>query len=129
MKEKKANRSKLLQVRLTPDDMQIIANECSHSTCRKLSDYVRKKLMGKPIFVYHRNQSLDDFMTVMIALKSELNAIGSNYNQVVKRLHGLQHFDEIKTWLLLNESARKILLKKVDAIKLKIHQMNDQWLQ
>ena len=69
MREKKINRSKLLQVRLTPDEMQVIANECSHSTCRKLSEYVRKKLMGKPIFVYHRNQSLDDFMTVMIAFK------------------------------------------------------------
>lgn len=110
--DKKINRSKLLQVRLTPKESEKISHKFSHSTSRKLSDYVRKKLLDKPITVYNRNQSLDDFMAEMIALRNELNAIGNNYNQVVKRLHSLQHFEEIKTWLLLNESTRQILLKK-----------------
>lgn len=127
--DEKTNRSKLLQVRLTPKELEKISNKCSHSTSRKLSDYVRKKLLDKPIAIYTRNQSLDDFMTEMIGLRNELNAIGNNYNQVVKRLHSLQHFEEIKTWLLLNESTKQILLKKVDEIKSKINQINTQWLQ
>lgn len=129
MMDEKTNRSKLLQVRLTPKELEKISNKCSHSTSRKLSDYVRKKLLDKPIAIYTRNQSLDDFMTEMIGLRNELNAIGNNYNQVVKRLHSLQHFEEIKTWLLLNESTKQILLKKVDEIKSKINQINTQWLQ
>ena len=68
-------------------------------------------------------------MAEMIVLRNELNAIGNNYNQVVKRLHTLSDFPEIKTWLLLNESTKQILVKKVDEIKLKISQINDQWLQ
>lgn len=129
MMEEKINRSKLLQVRLTPKELEKISNKFSHSTSRKLSDYVRKKLLDKPIAVYTRNQSLDDFMTEMIALRNELNAIGNNYNQVVKRLHSLQHFEEIKTWLLLNESTRQILQKKVEEIKSKINQINELWLR
>lgn len=129
MTEQKINRSKLLQVRLTPKELEKISNKFSHSTSRKLSDYIRKKLLDKPVAVYTRNQSLDDFMTEMIVLRNELNAIGNNYNQVVKRLHSLQHFEEIKTWLLLNESTRQILLKKVEEIKLKINQINELWLR
>ena len=129
MTEEKINRSKLLQVRLTPKESEKINNKFSHSTCRKLSDYIRKKLLDKPIAIYTRNQSLDDFMAEMIVLRNELNAIGNNYNQVVKRLHSLQRVEEIKTWLLLNESSKQILLKKVDEIKSKINQINEQWLQ
>lgn len=129
MIEEKINRSKLLQVRLTPRELENISNKFSHSTSRKLSDYVRKKLLDKPIAVYRRNQSLDDFMAEMIILRSELNAISNNYNQVVKRLHSLQHFEEIKGWLLLNESTKQILLKKVEEIKLKINQINELWLR
>ena len=129
MSSEKTNRTKLLQVRLTPVELEKINNSFSKSTNRKLSDYVRKKMLDKPIAIYQRNQSLDDFMAEMIVLRNELNAIANNYNQVVKRLHSLQHLEEIKTWLLLNESTKQILLNKVSEIKLKINQINDQWLR
>ena len=129
MKESKINRSCLLQVRLTPEELRAIKESASHSTSRKFSDYIRKVILGKPVILTHRNQSLDDFMTEMIALKNELNAIGINYNQLIKRLHSLEHLQEIKAWLLINESTRQILVKKVSEIKSKIYQINDQWLQ
>ena len=129
MSAEKITRTKLLQVRLTPAELEKINTQFLKSTCRKLSDYVRKKLFDKPIAIYQRNQSLDDFMAEMIQLRLELNAIANNYNQVVKRLHSLQHFEEIKVWLLLNESTKQILLNKVSEIKSKITQINDQWLR
>ena len=129
MSAEKTNRTKLLQVRLTPHEFQKIYDGCSHSTCHKLSDYARKKLLDKPITIYHRNQSLDDFVTELAALIKELNAIGNNYNQVVKRFYSLQHFSEVNAWAIINESSKKILARKVDEIKLKISQINDQWLQ
>ncbi|RYE28357.1 MAG: plasmid mobilization relaxosome protein MobC [Sphingobacteriales bacterium] len=129
MRETKTARTELLQVRLTIKETEQIHNTFSKSTCRKLSDYVRKKLLDKPISIYTRNHSLDDFMAEMILLRGELNAIGNNYNQVVKRLHTLSDIREIKTWLLVNESSKHMLLKKVEEIKSKISQINDQWLQ
>jgi len=129
MKEEKTKRTRILQVRLTVKELEQIRTTFSKSTYRKLSEYVRKKLTDKPISIYVRNQSLDDFMAEMIVLRRELNAIGNNYNQAVKRLHTLDHFAEIKSWLFHNESSNQILLNKMDEIKCKIAQINDQWLQ
>jgi hypothetical protein len=72
---------------------------------------------------------MDDFMTELILLRNELNAIGNNYNQVVKKLHLLQTIPEFKTWLFINESAKESLVKKVDEIKLRINQFSDKWSQ
>ncbi len=129
MSAEKINRSKLLQVRLTAKELEKIQTKFSQSTNRKLSDYVRKILLDKPITMNHRNQSLDDFMAELITLRNELNAIGNNFNQPVKRLPALQQIDEIKTWLILNETARQIIINKIAEIKSKINQINDQWLQ
>jgi hypothetical protein len=129
MPTEKVNRSKLLQVRLTIKELEKIQIKYSQSTCRKLSDYVRRVLLEKPITVNQRNQSLDDFMTEMILLRNELNAVGNNFNQTVKRLHALQQMHEIKTWLILNETARQIIVSKIAEIKSKINQIDSQWLQ
>jgi hypothetical protein len=129
MSAEKGNRDKYLKVRLTGDELKSLQNKVSNSSSKKLSEYVRKMIFGKPIGIHYRNQSLDDFMTEMIALRTELNSIGNNYNQVVKRMHTLQHLEEIKTWLLLNESSKQILLNKITEIKFKINQINDKWLQ
>lgn len=128
MKEK-ARRNRLVQARLTPAEYDRIHKKFSKTTCRKLSDYMRKVLLDKAVTVNMRNQSLDDFMSEMVRLRKELNAIGNNYNQLVKRLHSMVQISEIKVWLTLNESARKLLLSKVEEIKAKIAQINDQWLQ
>lgn len=129
MKEQKINRTKLLHVRFTVQEFDKINAHFSKSNCRKISEYIRKILLDKPIKVYHRNQSLDDVMAVLILLKDELNAIGNNYNQVVKKLHSMQHCSEVSTWLLLHETGLKILTDKIAEIKSRISQINDQWLQ
>ena len=76
-----------------------------------------------------RNQSLDDFMAEMIRLRNELNSIGNNINEAVRKLHTLQKIDELKTWLILLETTRRILLQNTDNIKQKISQISDRWLQ
>ncbi|SRR6266540_4343982 len=129
MSEKKEKRDKWLHIRLTEKEQNKLLKKFEKTTDKKLSDFARKVLLDKAVTVNIRNQSLDDLMAELIALKDELNAIGNNYNQMVKRLHSLNHISEIKSWLQLNESARKILINKVDEIKFKIYSINDQWLQ
>ena len=129
MSETNDKRVKWLHLRLSENEHKKLSDKFSKSTCSKLSIYARKVLLGKPVTLKQRNQSLDDFMTEMIALRNELSAIGNNYNQLVKRLHSLKDFSEIKNWLLLHESARKILINKVDEIKSKINSIDDKWLQ
>ncbi|MBN8880465.1 MAG: plasmid mobilization relaxosome protein MobC [Sphingobacteriales bacterium] len=129
MSESKNNRSRRLYVRLTDKEFDHINKQFAKTTHQHLSEYLRKVLLNKPVQVKYRNQSLDDLMAELIVLREELNAIGNNYNQVVKRLHLLRDVPEILGWMALNESAQKIMLNKVSEIKSKINQINDQWLQ
>lgn len=125
----KNNLSKWLHIRLKEEDYNKINFKFSKSTCRKLSEYARRVLLDKVVTVNQRNQSLDDFMTEMIRLRNELNAIGNNFNQSVKKLHTLSQLLEFKSWLIQNETSQKILLEKVEEIKSKINQISDKWLQ
>jgi hypothetical protein len=129
MSEQKDTRTKWLHVRLKPDEYTQLHKHFSKTTCRKLSDYSRKILLAKPVTTLYRNQSLDDFMAEMIKLRGELNGIGNNFNQAVKKLHTLQQIQEFKAWVNTYELNNQLLLKKVDDIKNQINKIADQWLQ
>jgi hypothetical protein len=129
MSKSKNNMSKRIYVRLRANDLNVLHKRLDATTCRNLSEYARHVLLNKPVTIKQRNQSLDDFMTEMIRLRNELNAIGNNINQSVKKLHTLSQFQEFKSWLILNENHQKILLEKVEEIKSKINQISDKWLQ
>ena len=129
MNDKTNSHSKWLHIRLKEDEHDRIQKKFKQPTDRKLSQYARKVLLAKPVTVNQRNQSLNDLMAEMIVLRNELNAIGNNYDQAVKKLHGLEQLEEIKTWFQINETARQNILKKVSEIKGKISQTNDIWLR
>jgi hypothetical protein len=129
MKEKIANRTRVIRLRLTLDEYSILNKKWKQSTCRAMSDYVRRSVFEKPIVTTFRNQSLDDFMTEMAQLRTELNHIGNNWNQSVKRLHTLNQIGEFKTWLLTYEIEKKTLINKIDEIKSHIRKIAEKWLQ
>jgi hypothetical protein len=128
MKEK-VNRTKVLQIRLSTTEFDTLNRRFTKTTCRKVSEYSRKILLGKAVTVYNRNQSLDEFMAEMIQLRKELNYIGHNFNQAVRKLHTLEACAQYKTWILFQESRQKQLLDLVGAIQIKISKISDQWLQ
>jgi hypothetical protein len=129
MSEQNNNRTKWLHLRLKPDEYTKLQKQFKKTTCRKLSDYARKILLGKPVVATYRNQSLDDFMTEMMHLRSELSSIGNNFNQAVKKLHTLQQISEFRSWIITYELEKKILSNKVEEIKNHINKIADQWLQ
>lgn len=129
MKEKKLFRTRIIGLRLTLKEYEQIEKKCKNSTVKKLSEYVRRILFDKPITVYQRNQSLDDFMAEMIRLRNELSSIGNNFNQAVKKLHTLDQIAEFKIWLTTYELQKIILFNKVNEIKNRINKIADEWLQ
>ena len=82
--------------RVKPEEYRQIHRHFSATTCRKLSEYARKVLLNRPVTVKFRNQSADEFLSSMLPLKNELNAIGNNFNQAVKKLHSLDRISEFK---------------------------------
>lgn len=127
MNENKKNN--WIHVRLSKDDYNTIHKKFEHSIHRKLSEYVRRVLLQKPVVIASRNVSLDDFMAEMISLRKELSALGNNFNQLVKQLHILGTDPAVLKWLPTAEKAQQILLEKTQQIKDKIAKINDQWLQ
>src|SRR3954468_10071947 len=127
MSDTKNNLSKWLHIRLKEEDYNKINGKFSKSTCRKLSEYARRVLLDKVITVNQRNQSLDDFMTEMIRLRNELNSIGNNFNETVKKLHTLNQISKFKIWLIMHKPDIKNGLQKIEEIKAKLIQIYEQW--
>lgn len=127
MQEVKDNRTKIVTLRLTPAEYEQLNKKLKTTTCRKLSDYIRKVLFTGKVVVLTRNQSLDDFMTEAIVLRNELSGIGNNVNQAVRRLHILQTIPEFRDWIIAFELNRKILFNKIDEIKNRINKFAERW--
>jgi ribosomal protein L29 len=126
---KKENRKRFVGIRVTSTEYSQIESKWKNSTCRKLSEYVRKIIFSKPVVATYRNKSLDDLMTELLQVKKELNNIGNNFNQAVKKLHTLHQISEFRIWIQQYESAKISLLQKVEEIKNQIAKIGEQWLQ
>lgn len=122
-------KNKWIHVRLNAEDYYAIHKNFEATTHRKLSDYIRKVLLQKPVVTASRNVSLDAFVSELIALRKELSYIGNNFNQVVKQLHLSGNIPAVLEWLPVIEKAQEKLLEKSEEIKVKIEKINDQWLQ
>jgi hypothetical protein len=129
MSENRNNRTKWLHLRLTPGEYDKIHRSFEGTSCLKISDYVRSIILNKPVVSNYRNKSLDDFMAEMIILRNELNGIGNNFNQSVKKLHTVQQIPEFRKWIITYDLEKKILFNKVDEIKNRINKIADEWLQ
>jgi hypothetical protein len=129
MPQEKTIRDKWLTVRLNSQEYTQVQRLYKSTTCRQLSDYIRRIILSKPIHVKYRNASVDDFLTEMILLKKELNAVGNNFNQSVHKLHTLDHIPEIRHWAIKNEEEKAILFNKIDAIMKRVNDLHRLWFQ
>ena len=119
----------MLKVRMNENELQQVKKHQQKSTEKNISAYVRAVAMQKPVLINYRNQSADDFLKHMLALKKDLNGIGNNFNQVVHKLHILDKIPEFRAWVSHYDSLHQSLVSKVDEIKLRMNQLYEEWLQ
>ena len=129
MTKQKSRRVRFVGLKFTAEEFKKIEASWKKSTHRKLSDYLRPLVLGKPITLFTRDQSLDDFMAELIKLRNELIRVGNNYNQVVYKLHTMRQFSDIRTWLISHENAGKMLQQRLDSIQTYIDKADAKWLQ
>ncbi|MDP5200214.1 plasmid mobilization relaxosome protein MobC [Flavobacterium sp. DG2-3] len=129
MEEEKKNRNRWLHLRLNEEEFKILNKNFEESLCPKLSDFARLNLLKRPVILKTRDTSLDDLMAELIKLRTELNSIGNNLNQAVKKLHTLSQISEFKVWILSFETDKKMLFNSIDAIKNTIQNLAEKWLQ
>ena len=128
-KQESEVRKTVIKIRMNADEKKSLKKLQQGSTDRNMSNYVRKVVLQKPVVIQYRNQSADDFLKDMLALKKELNAAGNNFNQAVKKLHLLDKIPEFRVWLTMYDNSRKVLLEDIEEIKLRMGQLYQQWLQ
>lgn len=129
MEEQSKNRTRWLHLRLTTEEYEVLHNRFKKSTCPKISDFARKNLLQKPIVKKYRNESFDELILELIQLRCELNAIGNNFNQAVKKLNTLTQIQEFKHWITTHELEKKVLFNSIDQIKKHIQNLCEKWLQ
>ena len=127
-KEESTVRKKMVVVRLNNHEYERFQKLQKETTERKLSTYLRKLALQKPVIVKYRNATADDFLREMVELKRELSAIGNNYNQAVKKLHLLEKIPEFRGWILINKGMQEKFLDQVENINSKVTQLYEQWL-
>lgn len=126
MKEK-SKRNKWLHVRLNQDEFDKIQVQFKATTCRRLSDFTRRKLLGQLLVGTYRNSSLDGLTEELVQLKTELSSAGNNFNQAVKKLHTLSRIKEFEHWLIGYELDRRTLLKQVEKVSEHISKAAEKW--
>lgn len=114
---------------MTSAEYEMLQKQFNKSTCRKLSDYARKNLLQKPIVLKYRNESLDGLMSELVLLRKDLNAIGNNFNQAVKKLNTLVQISEFKHWIMVYEVEKKTVFNSINQIKKNIEILSEKWLQ
>lgn len=126
--EEKKNRTKWVHLRLTPSEYRQLQSKYKKTTCRKLSDYLRAVIFDKAVITKYRNTSIDDALAEMSVLNKELNAIGTNINQMAKRMHTIQ-FPEMRSWLLHFDRLSKEYFTKMDEVKSVLGKLSERWLR
>ncbi|MBE9598700.1 plasmid mobilization relaxosome protein MobC [Pedobacter sp. MC2016-24] len=116
MMKKKTNRTRIVGMRFTQDEFDKLNKQFKKTTCLKLSEYLRRLIFDKPVVTTYRNQSMDDFMAGMILLKAELNSIGNNFNQLVKKVNTYKDDRTISGLLAGYELDRRKLVRQVESI-------------
>ncbi|HWB93498.1 MAG TPA: hypothetical protein VG605_16675 [Puia sp.] len=69
------NTTRFLSIRLSPDEYQEVYQHLQQSTCRSLTEYVKKVLTNKPVTVKVRDQSKEDILQQLILVKSRLEML------------------------------------------------------
>ena len=122
-------RPRRLNIRLSQEEYEKIQKLSSNTTCRSVSEYSRKVLLDKPVKVYYRNKSFDEFEERMIRTMPILEGYGEKFNQLIKTLPTPETMPEIRLYTTALFSAEREIIKAVTEIKEHLITISDQCAQ
>lgn len=129
MGEQHNNRSNWLNLRLKPEEFNQFKKQYERSRFRKMSDYGRAVLLGKPVTVFYRDKSMDEILEELVLLRRELNAVGNNLNQSVKNINTAHGFADARLWMNLMTVIKSQIEPAIEQIKVQMDRYSDLWSQ
>lgn len=128
MNTQKTIKNKWLTVRMSEQEYSQLGRLWKKTTFGQMSEYVRSVILQKPVHIKYRNASADAFLSEIIILRNEFKAVGVNFNQVVHKLHTLEHIPEFRSWMALNERHKEQLFIKMKEIQDRVNAIYQLWL-
>ncbi len=64
-----------MRVKMPLSEYEHLVKEYGNTTYRSLTEYIRKRLSGKPVAIFYRSKSFDEFIDEAISLRAEMEAI------------------------------------------------------
>lgn len=129
MRDKRNNKTKMIFVRLEEAEYDTLISRQKKTTERNLSAYIRKILAGKPMIKSVQNESLREVIVTLSLLQKDLNGIGNNYNQMVKKLHATDKISEIKAWMSTYLIERERIFDATKTLRDCLNKTAQKWLQ
>lgn len=77
------SRQRRLNIRLSQQEWERVKKMAANTTCRSISEYARQLLLDKPVRVFYRNQSFDDFEQLMIRLLADLEDHANKFDAIL----------------------------------------------
>lgn len=122
MEKVKKIRDRWVNVRMNQEEFDKLQSNRKKTTERSNSDYIRKLVTGQPVKILTRNASQDALTEELISLRKELNAIGQNLNQAVRKLHSLKMIPEFRNWVTEYEHTYRQVTTTTETIVATIQQ-------
>jgi len=129
MRNENENRYQTILIRLKPHEFTVHDKGLKRTRLRNMSEYTRDILLKKPITFIYRNKSMDDVMEELIQIHKELNLIGNNFNQVVRKLNSVSDPSDAKLWEAILTVLRDELQPVIIHIKERMNDFSDTWSQ
>jgi len=129
MRKEQINRTRWMHIRLKPEEYKTINDRFKRTMLRKMSEYSRNVLLEKTITVTYRDKSMDEVLEELILLRKELNSIGINFNQAVRKLNSVEGMPEAQIWQAMIVVLRDKLEPAIIQIKEKVSDYADIWSQ
>lgn len=116
MEKTRKLRDRWVNVRMNQEEYEKLETNRKKTTERNNSDYIRKIAFDQPVKILTRDASQDALTNEIIRLRKELNAVGQNLNQAVRKLHTLKMIPEFRNWIAEYELTRKKIAATAEII-------------
>ena len=93
-----------------------------------MSALIRAILEDRPIKTVTRDQTLDNTMEELAAIRTEIKAVGNNINQITKRFHSSPEHQRKAFFANAAFSTLQSLEPKIDRLLVIISKLGKKWL-
>jgi hypothetical protein len=121
--------SKIVWTRVTQDVYQRLESFIGKSDCHSIGEVARRLLSKEKITTFTIDRTLDTVMEELSLIRKEINAIGTNINQITHAFHLSDSPSQKAINAIKVADQYKVVGAKVDTLLSIVSKLSRKWLQ